>query len=171
MKYVLGWILSGISITLHWNQSGRLMEKPNCMLAQCRCWRASTLCCITQNTPLWHYALKGNLAPLDFSFKMRAGRELLQPPGEGQSADAGFKPQGCPAWEWSTLHACTHAVIFFSVAVSHRKKGGEMKYFLQLAPILTHWENTVERTSQTPKGEARTEFYPDLRHLRFYIRH
>lgn len=50
--------------------------------------------------------------------------------------------------------ACVHTVIVSSMTVSYRKKGGEMKYFLWLIPILAHWENTVERMRQTPKGEA-----------------
>lgn len=186
MKYVLEWILSGMSIILNWvvalavlglwldsmilrffanlNHSVILSCEAN-QMGYNFCWRVFMFL-TAQNTPslCWDYALKGNLAPPDLPFTRRAGRGLPQPPGGGEHADAGSKPQGCAGGEAS----CVPTVRVVSVSVFTERKEERWNIFCNSFPF-QHTERKNEANPQ--KGKPWAKFCPALCHLQFYWRH
>lgn len=186
MKYVLGWMLSGMSIILNWvvalavldlwldSTISRFFANLNhSVILSCEAnqmgynWFCNGFVFLTaQNTPslCWDDALKGNLAPPDLPFTRRAGRGLPQPPGEGQCADAGSKPQGCAGGGAS--HVCPQWELFLWQSLQKERRRAET-----FSVTHSHSNTQRERTRQTPKGEPWAKFCPALCHLQFYWRH
>lgn len=165
MKYVLEWMLSGMNIILNWvvalavlglwldSMILRFFANLNhSVILSCEanqtgynfCWRVFMFLTAQNTLSLcWDYALKGNLAPPDLPFTRRAGRGLPQPPGEGEHADAGSKPQGCAGGEASRVPT----VRVVSVSVFTERKEERWNIFCNSFPF----QHTERKSEANPK--------------------